>query len=187
MDGQFVRKSKKRRRRPRWPRQRLGTTHEAHADCPDQQHLAPNLLYFYRHLLKRGNMTKTAVGLFETSARAEAVVTLLLAAGFARDEVKLVKRTDFDSKPAPETDILQLGGAPAEHAGRYWDAVRGGRTLIVISAGDRADRAVEIMDAEGAVYLEESVVQPVSRAVRAVADDPGFYPRRGAAQMFEVS
>ncbi len=53
VDGQFVLKSKKRRQRPRWPRQRLGTTHEAHADCPDQRHLAPNLLYFYRHSLKK--------------------------------------------------------------------------------------------------------------------------------------
>ena len=98
-------------------------------------------------------MTKTAVGLFETSATADAVVALLLASGFSRDEVKLVKRTDFDPKASPDTDILQLGGVPAEHAGRYWDAVRGGRTLIAISAGDRVDRALQIMDAEGAVYL----------------------------------
>jgi hypothetical protein len=97
-------------------------------------------------------MTKTAVGLFETSATADAVVALLLASGFSLDEVKLVKRTDFDLKPAPDTDILKLGGVPAERAGRYWDAVRGGRTLIAISAGDRADRALKIMDAAGAVY-----------------------------------
>jgi hypothetical protein len=59
-------------------------------------------------------MTKTAVGLFETSATADAVVALLLASGFSLDEVKLVKRTDFDLKPAPDTDILKLGGVPAE-------------------------------------------------------------------------
>jgi hypothetical protein len=133
-------------------------------------------------------MTKTAVGLFNTSERAEAVVTLLLAAGFSRDEVKLVKRTDFDAKPAPDTDILKLGGVPPEHAGRYWDAVRSGRTLIAVSAADnRADRAIEIMDAEGAMYLEESIAPSVASAAHSVAADPGFYPRRGAAQMFEVS
>ena len=132
-------------------------------------------------------MTITAVGLFNTSAAAEAVVALLLASGFSRDEVKLVKRTDFDAKASPDTDILQLGGVPAEHAGRYWDAVRGGRTLIAISAGDRADRALQIMDAEGAVYLEESIAPSVASAVHSVSADPGFYPRRGAAQMFEVS
>ena len=132
-------------------------------------------------------MTKTAVGLFNSSATADAVVALLLASGFSRDEVKLVKRADFDSIPAPDTDILKLGGVPAEHAGRYWDAVRGGRTLIAVSAGDRVDRAVQIMDAEGAVYLEESIVPAVASAVHPVAAEPGFYPRRGAAQMFEVS
>jgi hypothetical protein len=132
-------------------------------------------------------MTITAVGLFNTSAAAEAVVALLLASGFSRDDVKLVNRTDFDSKPAPDTDILQLGGVPAEHAGHYWDAVRGGRTLIAVSAGGRVDRALQIMDAEGAVYLEESIAPSVASAVHSVAAGTGFYPRRGAAQMFEVS
>ena len=132
-------------------------------------------------------MTKTAVGLFETSATADAVVAHLLASGFSRDEVKLIKRTDFDAKASPDTDILKLGGVPPEHAGRYWNAVRGGRTLIVISAGDRVDRALQILDAEGAVYLEESIAPSVASAVHSVAADPGFYPRRGAAQMFEVS
>ena len=134
-------------------------------------------------------MTKTAVGLFETSDTADAVVALLLTSGFSRDEVKVVRRSDFDPKPSPDTDILKLAGVPAEHAGRYWDAVRSGRTLIAISASDRADRAVEIMDAEGAVYLEECIVQPVPGAAHAAAPltDPGFFPRRQAAQMFEVS
>lgn len=134
-------------------------------------------------------MTKTAVGLFKTSATADTVVALLLASGFSRDEVKLVKRSDFDAQPSPDTDILKLGGVPAEHAGLYWDAVRSGRTLIAISAGDEVDRAVEIMDAAGAVYLEECTAQPMTRAVHSVvpSPDPGFYPRRHAAQVFEVS
>ena len=114
-------------------------------------------------------------------------MALLLDSGFSRDEVKLVKRTDFDSKPAPDTDILQLGGVPAERAGRYWDAVRGGRALVAISAGDRADRALRIMDAAGAVYLEESIASSAASAVHSVSADPGFYPTRGAAQVFEVS
>ena len=134
-------------------------------------------------------MTKTAVGLFQTSAAADQVVALLLSSGFSRDEVKLVHREDFDPKPTPDTDILKLGGVPVEHAGRYWNAVRGGRTLIVVSAGDRAVRAVELMDAQGAVYLEESITEPVARVANAVATsaDPGFYPPRQAAQVFEVS
>ena len=132
-------------------------------------------------------MTKTAVGLFNTSATAEAAVALLLASGFSPDEVKLVKRTDFDPKPSPDTDILKLNGVPPEHAGRYWDAVRGGRTLIAVSSGDRVDRALEIMDAEGAVCLEESIAPSVDSAVHSVSGDSGFYAPRRAAQMFEVS
>ncbi len=42
------------------------------------------------------------------SATVNAVVTPLLASGFSRDEVKLVKPTDFDAKASPDTDILQL-------------------------------------------------------------------------------
>jgi hypothetical protein len=134
-------------------------------------------------------MTKTAVGLFQTPAAADRVVALLLASGFSRDEVKLVHREDFDAKPNPDTDILKLGGVPAEHSGRYWAAVRSGRTLIVISAGDRANRALEIMDAGGAVYLEESIAESAARGIQSVAPsaDPGFYPPRQAAQVFEVS
>jgi hypothetical protein len=101
----------------------------------------------------------------------------------------LVKRSDFDTRFSPDTDILKLGGILAEHAGRYWDAARSGRTLIAVSAGDRADRAAQIMVAEGAVYLEESIAQPAASAALTVAPsaDPGFYPRRQAAQVFEVS
>jgi hypothetical protein len=43
------------------------------------------------------------------------------------------------------------------------------------------------MDAEGAVYLEESIASSAAAAVHPVAADSGFYPRRGAAQMFEIS
>ena len=134
-------------------------------------------------------MTKTAVGLFQTPAAADRVVALLLASGFSRDEVKLVHREDFDPKPSPDTDVLKLGGVPAEHAGRYWAAVRSGRTLIAISAGDRANRALEMMNAEGAVYLEECITESAARGVSATATpaDPGFYPPRQAAQVFEVS
>jgi len=59
--------------------------------------------------------------------------------------------------------------------------------LIAVSAGNRVDRALEILDAEGAVYLEESTTPSVTSPVQSVSADPGFYARRGAAQMFEVS
>ena len=91
-------------------------------------------------------MTKTAIGLFKSSATADAVVALLLASGFSRDEVKLVKRSDFDARRSPETDILKLGGVPAEHAGRYWDAVRESPALkmfLDLSAGQSRNSSTE--------------------------------------------
>ena len=128
-------------------------------------------------------MIKTAFGLFKTSDTADTALALLLASGFSRDEVKLIKRSDFDAKASPATEILKLGGIPAEHSGRYWDAVSCGLTLIAIFAGDRADRAVEIMDAEGAVYLEEATTEPVARAVNWLPPFPmeAFTPQGGSA------
>ena len=61
-------------------------------------------------------MPKTAVALFETSSTADKVVAHLLKSDFARDEIKVVSRSDFEGKPAPETDILKLGGLPQIHA-----------------------------------------------------------------------
>ncbi len=135
-------------------------------------------------------MVKTAIGLFKDSATADKVVAHLLKSGFSRDEVRLVKRSDFDGTPGPETDILKIGGLPQEHAGRYWEAVRRGRVLVSVTAGgDTADRAAIIMDEEGAIDMEERKAESVeSGPARAASSaDPGLYPQRPAAQLFEVS
>ena len=135
-------------------------------------------------------MVKTAIGLFKDSATADEVVAHLLKSGFSRHEVRLVKRSDFDGTPGPETDILKIGGLPQEHAGRYWEAVRGGRVLVAVtSGGDTADRAVGIMDQDGAIDVAERAPQPAESGGARVASsaDPGFYPQRPAARLFEVS
>jgi hypothetical protein len=133
-------------------------------------------------------MAKTAVGLFKDSATADKVVAHLLKSGFSRDEVRLVRRSDFDGTNGPETDILKIGGLPQEHAGRYWEAVRAGRVLVTVtSGGDTADRAVGIMDQDGAMDVDERTAQASGGARAASSADPGLYPRRPAAQLFEVS
>lgn len=135
-------------------------------------------------------MAKTAIGLFKDSATADKVVAHLLKSGFSRDEVRLVRRSDFDGTPGPETDIPKIGGLPQEHAGRYWEAVRGGRVLVAVtSGGDTADRAVGIMDQDRAIDVDERTAQPVESGGARVASsaDPGLYPQRPAAQLFEVS
>lgn len=135
-------------------------------------------------------MAKTAIGLFKDSAMADKVVAHLLEAGFSRDEVRLVRRSDFEGTPGAETDILKIGGLPQEHAGRYWEAVRGGRVLVAVtSGGDTADRAVGIMDQDGAINVDERTAKPVesSGARAASSADPGLYFQKPAAQLFEVS
>ena len=135
-------------------------------------------------------MTKTAIGLFEVSTKADEVVAHLLASGFSREEVKVVQRSDYDGTPGPETDILKIGGLPQEHAGRYWEAVRRGRVLVAVtSGGEMADRAAEIMDRDGAIDVEERTAAPLKSGGLLVdpSPDPGFYPRRPAAQLFVVS
>ncbi len=135
-------------------------------------------------------MTKTAVGLFEVSTTADEVVAHLLASGFTREEIKLVRRSDYEGTPGPETDILKIGGLPQEHAGRYWEAVRQGRVLVAVtSGGAMADRAAEIMDRDGAVDIEERTTAPLESGGPRVdpSADPGLYPRRPAAQLFVVS
>jgi hypothetical protein len=104
---------------------------------------------------------------------------------------------DADFRRFPLSELQAIRGplgqtvkrAPTFTEGRFTDAVRSGRTSIAITAVDRADRAVRIMNAEGAVYLEERVAEPAARAAHSAAQfaDPGFYPRRQAAQVFEVS
>ena len=134
-------------------------------------------------------MPKTAVALFETSSAADKVVAQLLKSGFARDEIKLIRQADFAGKPAPETDILKVGGLPKEHAGRYWDAVRNGRVLVTVTAsGDRADRAANIMNQNGAISIEERITQAMGsgQTVDPTADS-GLFPKKGAAQLFDVT
>ncbi len=85
-------------------------------------------------------MPKTAVALFETSSTADKVVAHLLKSDFARDEVGVMSRSDFEGNPHRRPTFSSWAACPI-HAGRYWDAVRNGRVLVTVTAsGDRADR-----------------------------------------------
>lgn len=133
-------------------------------------------------------MAKTAIGLFKDSPTADKVVAHLLESGFSKDEVRLVRRVDFDG--GTEAEILKMAALLKDDAGRYWEAVRGGRVLVsVTGGGDTADRAAIIMDGEGAIDMEERKAEPVESGGARVASsaDPGLYPQRPAAQLFEVS
>ena len=132
-------------------------------------------------------MLKTAVGLFTNSATGDTAVAHLLKSGFSRDEIGLVRRVDFDG--GAETKILKIAALLKDDAGRYWEAVRRGRVLVSVTVdGDSADRAATIMDEEGAIDMEERKDKPVESGGARVASsaDPGLYPQRPAARLFEV-
>jgi hypothetical protein len=59
--------------------------------------------------------------------------------------------------------------------------------VAVTSGGDTADRAVGIMDQDGAIDVDERTAKASGGARVAASADPGLYPRRPAAQLFEVS
>jgi len=61
--------------------------------------------------------------------------------------------------------------------------------VSVTAGGDTSDRAAIIMDEEGAIDMEERKAEPVDSGGAHVASsaDPGLYPQRPAAQLFEVS
>ena len=85
-------------------------------------------------------MATTAIGLFKHSPTADQVVARLLKAGFSRDELRLVRRVDFDGDA--ETEILRIAALLKDDAGRYWEAVRRGQVLVSVTAGgDTADRS----------------------------------------------
>jgi len=87
-------------------------------------------------------MAKTAIGLFEDSPTADKVVARLLKSGFSRDELRLVRRGDFDGDA--ETEILKIAALLKNDAARYREAVRRGRVVVSVTAGgDTADRAAK--------------------------------------------
>ena len=93
---------------------------------------------------------------------------------------------DFDG--GSETEILKIAALLKDEAGRYWEAVRHGRVLVSVTAGDdTADQAVIIMDEEEAIDMERRKDQPVESLRAAPTDDPGLYSRTTAAQFFEIS
>jgi hypothetical protein len=68
------------------------------------------------HKEQRGIMAKTAIGLFKDSPTADKVVARLLKSGFSRDELRLVRRVDFDGDA--ETEILKIAALLKDDAGR---------------------------------------------------------------------
>jgi len=112
-------------------------------------------------------MAKTAVGLFENLGSVDEVVRDLVAIGFPPDDIRILREPEemvgSGLMSIPHTDFevdlireLRTIGAAEADAEAYVEGVRrGGAMLFATGSGEKADRAVEIMNRHRAVEIEE--------------------------------
>lgn len=96
-------------------------------------------------------MAKTAVALYDTKNEAQQVVNELTNAGFSRSNIQLQTKQDRDS-----IDALTSAGLPRQNAEAYQEGVRrGGHLIIVTTANDQIDTAVEVMERYESINVQE--------------------------------
>jgi hypothetical protein len=112
-------------------------------------------------------MTKTAVGLFESSRFADEVVRDLEATGFPKNDVRVLgeprEMAGSGLMSTPHTDFevglirdLTAFGVIEADAEDYVQGVRrGGVMVFATGSGDKAEAATEIMNRRGAVEVEK--------------------------------
>ena len=112
--------------------------------------------------------TNRVVGTVADAVSARAALEDLLQAGFAREDVEVLRGDDGEHRLDPSGDahgwLAQLQrtlirvAAPAEehrHLMRHLDDVRAGRSVVMVLAKERASRetAVDILNAHGATFI----------------------------------
>lgn len=96
-------------------------------------------------------MAKTAVALYDTSKEAKQVVEELSSAGFSRSSARILNGQDSDSR-----DVLTNAGLPHDDAEAYVEGIRRGGHLVMVTTDDsRIDVAVDIMDRNNSVNIQE--------------------------------
>jgi hypothetical protein len=112
-------------------------------------------------------MAETAVGLFEETASAERVASLLRTHGFSADAVRSISRplgtTVTSPTSTPGLDFaaglardLRSMGATEEECEAYVSQVQEGGTLLFVTGTlDEANQAASLMNENGATEIEE--------------------------------
>jgi hypothetical protein len=112
-------------------------------------------------------MAKTAVGLFENSGLADAVVRDLEATGFPKNDVRVLgeprEMSGSGLMSTPHTDfevglirdLTAFGVIEADAEGYVQGVRRGGVMVFATGSGDKAEAATEIMNRRGAVEIEK--------------------------------
>ncbi len=118
-------------------------------------------------------MSKTAVGLYATSAEAQQVLNDLVAAGFARSNIRILLGDQstrqlhewYDDQPGvaggagwqgDAGTMLTSLGVPSADANFYEEALHRGDALVSVTTSDaRIDEAVDIMSRYGILDIRE--------------------------------
>jgi hypothetical protein len=102
-------------------------------------------------------MTKTVIGLFDSTTMAQQVMQDLEHHDFARAAMSLVTNTAAEDLTSRLTAI----GVPTDEARGYAEGVRRGEALVILEADDdaRANQAVDIMERHRAPALSREPVR----------------------------
>ena len=107
---------------------------------------------------------RTVVGLFETSNEGRRAVSDLEKSGFDRATITMIDSRDQEARKAEAaeesdfTTIFQNQQIPGPEAEYFSEGIRRGGTMVAVKAGDlETRRAVDILEKDGALDIDERV------------------------------
>lgn len=96
-------------------------------------------------------MAKTAVALYDSKNEAQQVRDELTNAGFSRSSIRMMDSGDSDA-----VDTLTNAGLPRNDADAYFEGLRrGGHLVMITTDDDQIDLVVDIMDRYNSVNIQE--------------------------------
>lgn len=96
-------------------------------------------------------MAKTAVALYDSKNEAQQVKDELTNAGFSRSSIRMMDSGDSDA-----VDTLTNAGLPRNDADAYFEGMRRGGYLVMITTDDdQIDLVVDIMDRYNSINIQE--------------------------------
>jgi uncharacterized protein (TIGR02271 family) len=124
------------------------------------------------------NMAKTAVALYDSKNEAQQVKDELTNAGFSRSSIRTMDSGDSDA-----VDTLTNAGLPRSDADAYFEGLRrGGHLVMITTDDDQIDLVVDIMDRYNSVNIQERSEQWRSEGWSAQGSDQQTTLRQTASQ-----
>lgn len=123
-------------------------------------------------------MAKTAVALYDSKNEAQQVRDELTNAGFSRSSIRMMDSGDSDA-----VDTLTNAGLPRSDADAYFEGLRrGGHLVMITTDDDQIDLVVDIMDRYNSINIQERSEQWRSEGWSAQANDQQTTMRQTSSQ-----